>query len=67
MRMNFAQDATAKIEGLLAVNREFLQAADCAKFAADIAAELCGIALAGHFFHGFVSRAAKPVFRSCLY
>ena len=27
MRMNFVQDATAKIEGLLAVNQDFLRAA----------------------------------------
>ena len=44
MRMNFVRDATAKIEGLLAVNQDFLRAADRVKFAVDAAAELCGIA-----------------------
>ena len=44
MWMNFVQDATAKIEGLTSGKSRFLQAADYAKFAADAAAELCGIA-----------------------
>ena len=45
MRMNFVQDATAKIEGLTSRKSRFLQEADWAKVTADAAAELCGIAL----------------------
>ena len=45
MWMNFARGATAKIEDLTSGKSRFLQAADCVKFAADAAAELCGIAL----------------------
>ena len=44
MWMNFAQDATAKIEGLTSGKSRFLQEADCAKVAADAAAELLEVA-----------------------